>query len=572
MSSQLLFAIVGGPILAALLAPIVRLIAGRSRSGFSTYCLLAHVVILGCAVLAVRAVVSRGALRAAVARLGPAGTFSLDRASGEEVLVAAVLFLALSAFGADLLGGARHGGAFLGLLFVEQAAVNLVLVADNLLGLYAGLVALSLSLMLLIGLDFAAPGGSAALRVFATLEVPAVVALAQIWVGDPRLATIALSNLGSEMHGAAPAALLVGVPVAVALASRAGLTPLQHWVVVGCRAAAAPVAVAIAAIALPVGGIVVARILESGAVDPSWLQVAGALGALTALVAAAGALRERTGLGWLAYAAVAQVGLAVVGFALGTPAGSEAGWLTLGSGAVAITLAGLAFARRVRPGAASGRLARAGNVEGWAARIAFGLGYASLVPLPPLASFAARRALVGALLADNSAVGRLALASVLVATFALAAAVWPVLVETVSLDVTPRTARVSLRSGWSVGGALTLLAGLTFLTGVVPRSWLVVLAASSPPVVDRFGDLAAALLVSLALGVAIGWRWLAVAGPRADLPRLRGSWAVVVALAQRARLGAALDPYLLVGGVLLGLGRLSALLLNNTLGRLVRAQ
>ena len=45
----------------------------------------------------------------------------------------------------------------------------------------------------------------------------------------------------------------------------------------------------------------------------------------------------------------------------------------------------------------------------------------------------------------------------------------------------------------------------------------------------------------------------------------------LVWLGERSRVDVLLDPYLIVGGILLGLGRASATVLHHTLGRLARA-
>jgi hypothetical protein len=114
------------------------------------------------------------------------------------------------------------------------------------------------------------------------------------------------------------------------------------------------------------------------------------------------------------------------------------------------------------------------------------------------------------------------------------------------------------------------LAVLSVLVGVLPLSWLVQAAglatvlslAQSNPI----ADLVAATVLALATGIALGWAPL---GQR--LTQLK-AWASRLGWVERQlHLDQASDPYVIIGGILLTLGRLSAALLDQTLGRLVRA-
>ena len=188
-----------------------------------------------------------------------------------------------------------------------------MLLAGGLFALYLGLLLLSFSLVAMVGLDFAHGSASAALRVFATPEVPAAVALASFWLIDARAGTVVLADLARQApwlsDGTSP---LLVAPIVVALVARAGLAPFQQWVVTGCRAAAAPAAAGIAGLAVPLGGLVLTRVAGAAVpLDRQWLDALAFLGGFTALVAALGALRANTSLGWLGYAATAQVGFAV---------------------------------------------------------------------------------------------------------------------------------------------------------------------------------------------------------------------------------------------------------------------
>ncbi len=592
MTSDVLLGMIVVPVLAALLTPLLGVLARRSASAFVAFAQL------GVVALAISG--ARGAPASLVVgvRGGIVGLhleLALDRAAGLEVLVAALLFAAIGLFSQGFVRGARQATAFFALLLAEQAAVNLVLLASDLVALYVGLLLLSFSLTLMLGLDFAATGRSAALRVLATLEVPAAVALASIWLIDARAGTVALSDLPRLAPWLGrPSSLILLLPLVVALLSRAALVPFQQWVVVGCRSAAAPVAVSIAGVVVPLGGIALTRVVGAVSLDPTWLQGLAALGALTALVAALGALRETTALGWLGYAAVAQAGFAALGFAGATPDRQAAGWLILVSGALALTLAGFGLALVARAHRGSHRVGLARFPGSLAASLAFGIGLLALAPLPSLPTFTARHLLLRSLLLEPPG-GTLALAVlVVVATFLLAVSVWRCARGTsdaIAADAGP--ARWTTRAGTSslriagrepangdadtapsVDAALVGLATLTVLLGILPLGWIVPATGLdrllSIPAAGSLADVGVTALDSLtivaALGTAVVWERLAY---RVQPPKGMQHW--LRWLDRRIPFRQASDPYVVVGALVLGLGRASAVLLSQTLGRLVRA-
>lgn len=63
-----------------------------------------------------------------------------------------------------------------------------------------------------------------------------------------------------------PLSWIVVAPIIIAVISRLGLVPLQNWPIAACRAATAPVAIVVVAIALPAGAFVLSR--HDGVVIP----------------------------------------------------------------------------------------------------------------------------------------------------------------------------------------------------------------------------------------------------------------------------------------------------------------
>jgi formate hydrogenlyase subunit 3/multisubunit Na+/H+ antiporter MnhD subunit len=594
------------PALFAALAPFVAAFAARLRA-VDVYYPIAHLASLAAAIFALRTPAATLALGLSGAPASTQILLTFNRPVAAELSGVALLFLILAMFGRGLVRETRLGRAFLTLLLWLQTAIAVVLVSGDLFALYLGLLLLSLSLVLLIGLDFGAPGGSAALRVFATLEVPAAVALAGLWVVDARAETVAVTDLAQKAAWLArPESLALSLPIAIALLSRAGLVPFQQWVVVGCRAAAAPVAIAIAALAVPTGAIVMARLIASLPLDPSWLLALGVLATATALLASFAALRERTARGWLADIAVAQVALAIVSFAKNDVAASATGWVLLGSGALTALAVGLGLAVATRVAGSDDVRGAGPRVVGWIPAATLALGYLAIGAVPPFASFGARQLLVGRLMNGAATFPDVLCGlGVLLATAALGASVWrrltapglvtfdgphdepmpssPVLVATsVSSQRTPQRARAPVlprpgpaeadrpRLAGTSLAALVMASALLLVSGEIPSKELANLIGVAWPGELVTTNTRASALVGAALLFGLGWEYA-----RSRLARWSDRWndwlRPVIALQRRYELTRIGDPYLVAGWLLLTLGRVSAALIDNTLGRLVRA-
>jgi formate hydrogenlyase subunit 3/multisubunit Na+/H+ antiporter MnhD subunit len=604
MSADLVLWVVLAPAIGAIVSPLFAALATRQRVAEGFYP-LAHLAILVLTIQALRSPPEG-------ATIGLHGTpassqlyLALDRANGVQLAVAGALFLVLGAFAPAFVRGTRHGHAFLTYLLWLQAAVNLTLVAADLLGLYLGLLLISFSLVLMIGLDFGAAGQNAALRVFATLEVPAAVALTSLWMIDARVETASLSTLAQSAPWLArPDAWPLTVPIVVALLSRTGLVPFSKWVGIACRASAGPVAVAIAGIALPVGVIAFARIVAAVPFAGDWRSGLEAIAAATALVAAVAAMREKGSRGWLAYVAVAQVAFAALGFTEQNVDGQAAAWLTLIGGATIITLVGLGLATALRATQRDELPTLVDRSLGRLPATMMSIGYLALAPIPPFSTFAGRRALVASLLTGGSRVDLASAFAVLLATTILAAATWRHAVGNLSVDTpavragaTPakRSTAPQVRAKEPVTNgrqeasppsptrgeadpslgpvsalALMALTGCVITMSIVPEAQWASAVGAVWPRTDPLRDGVSSLLVGLAVGGSLGWgvisSRLAVRAPHSP-----DAWRQLKRLENRYGLGRVTDPYLMVGGILLTLGRFSSSLLNNTLGRLVRA-
>lgn len=111
--------------------------------------------------------------------------------------------------------------------------------------------------------------------------------------------------------------------------------------------------------------------------------------------------------------------------------------------------------------------------------------------------------------------------------------------------------------------------GSSFLSylGLTDLFWLPTLVASSLP---PWPNIAATLLIGVVVGLAFGEPTLVtMLGSRRRSARVLRQ---VGSLWKHWRLDSALDPYVLIGGLLMILGQASAVILDQTLGRLARAR
>lgn len=597
MIDRLLLWLIAGPLLLAVVAPMIQ--TGSPRRAAPVHA-IGHLVLLVSAVAALLVPSQSVVVGVRGGGLGVPLGLSLNRPVVVELIVAAVLFLAISLASDKLARASRHGLAFLSLLAIAQGAVNLVFLATDLLTLYGGLAILSLCLTVMIGLDFSNAGRDAGLRVLITLEAPAAVALASFWLIDARTGTLSLVEVPGRIQSLGPtSALLLTLPVLIALIARVALAPLQHWVIVGSRVGAAPVAASIAGLAVPIGGVVFARLIGVATLgNPALLHAMALLAALSAVLAGIGTLWETNALGVLAYLAMAQVSLAAVGFATPGGLGDSAGWLGLGSGALALTTLGLGLTSAIRASRDTKLANLASGPVGWLSASAVALGSLALAPLPPFATFEARTMLLSSLVIDGTNWGILAALLTVLATFlvTVGALRLPLAIfRSAALEASPTTEVTEERPGLKKGkgkrtrltptsgarlprriddlgevaGVLIGLIALNALVGIVPLPWLTSLVGASAA--STAGP-TLSIVFTIVVGIVVLAAVRSVDVPSALVGRLplkttRG----VQSLLQRYHPERAIDPYLACGSLLLLLGRISAAILDNTLGRLARA-
>ena len=576
MTSHLILWLIVVPSLATILVPSLGIVLPHWRPALFK---LAHVACCALAVVAltgspadVVVAVRRGALDLQFGLI-------LDYPTGIALILAALLLLIVGWFSQGYVRGARYATAFLSLLLLEQGAINVVLLAGDLVTLYAGLLVLSFALMFMIGLDFVASGGNAALRVFASLEVPAAFAFVGFWLIDARAGTTSLADLARRpdwLNYSSSWALLL--PIVVTLVGRAGLAPLQNWVVSGCRAAIAPASVAIAGVALPVGALVLARLV--GTVVPAdslWTQGLTLLGVLTAVVCGVGALRENTVPGWLGYLAAGQVGLATVGLTVAGSIGRLAGMVDLATVALAITTVGLAAGLAMQESQHNRLTALAALPRIQRVRWPLAIGLLALATVPPFGTYTERQLILSSLLDQGAGWRWVVAGAFVVGTTLLAAAVWKTLFRLVlgqpdeqSADLDGQAHLTKMPPNETIGGIVGLASIITLVGALDPLRGSFVTAAVSPWPTSA-ATVASSVLLFLAIVLSIGGTLVAgrIEFSNHHLDRVADllSW-----LWRRGRLDRVLDPYVVVGWLLLTTGQISAATLNQTIGRLARAR
>lgn len=569
------------PVLATLLAPCVGTIVPAWRRGVFTG---GHLFSLGLALLVWRLAPLQTVVDMRAGPLNVQFELGVTNDTGLGLVLVALLFLVISTFSRGYVQGARHGAAFLALLLLGQAAVTLVLEANDLFALYSGLLVFSIVLTSLIGLDFAAVGERAALRVFATLEVPSTLALVGFWLIATRAGTASLVRLSlAPPVWSEPGAMISFVPIMVALLARSGIFPVQNWAVVGCRATTAPTAIVVAGVALPLGALVLVRLI--GVILPAsgpWLTLLALLGASTAVVAGASALQERSALGWLGNLAVGQIGLVIVGFAVYSSGSRAAGQLGLIGAILGVVLSGMGVGIAVRAAQHPRVAGLAQQPMPWLGRVALGLGLFALVPLPPFPGFTARWLILVTLLQNPAPWAALVAVLDVLGTLLLAAAVWKVILDPaealngefaaesatyrappVSLVQSSGTARHGAKSDWEIP---SVLAGSLIVTGILSITqplWLPL----PPAELGGWAGYAALVLLGLAVGGGVAWHTTVTAPAWLNWLGWAISWGN-----RRLRLGQLCDPYVVIGGSLMAAGQLSAGILNQTLGRLARSR
>ncbi|HEV2752544.1 MAG TPA: proton-conducting transporter membrane subunit, partial [Solirubrobacteraceae bacterium] len=280
----------------------------------------------------------------------------------------------------------RARSALAGLLAFLAAMQGLVL-AEGLLTLliFWELVgALSARLIAFSRDDPTAPGG--AVRAFLTTRAAdvglylAVLALLA--------ATGSLAFEQARPEGAL--GVLVGLGLVLAAMGKSAQAPLQTWLA-GAMAGPTPVSALLHSATMVAAGVYL--LVRSDALLAGWpLQVAGWVGALTAVAGAAIALGQADLKRVLAGSTSSQLGLMFVGAAAGGPAVAVFHIVAHAAGKACLFL-GAGIFQHERGSTALERLAGAGRDDRTALAV-FAVGAASIAAVPPLAAFWSKEAIV----------------------------------------------------------------------------------------------------------------------------------------------------------------------------------
>ncbi len=405
------------PLVGALLAGIIAAATARSdrpagRAAVTAIAIVAAGLALAAAIVVATTLVGFeiGALAAIT---GPLFTWIVLPGVVVEVglkvdALSLVLSLAVALLGFLTVVAAAGGGVrdatharFRALLLFALAALQLIVLAENLVLLLAGWEAAGIAAALLVAHHMDAEGGRAALRMVAVdrIGTMALVALLFLVYGVMRAAGApptlfaldAIERFGATFIPVAPwiAALLFAAAIA-----RAAQLPFCFWLP-GASVAPAPAAALLFGGALVAAGIVLlARLDFVLAMSPAVLRTAAAIGALTALAGGAMALVENDLRRLVASLVLAQLGFAMLAAGMGALSVAIVQLLVTAFAGALLFLAAGAVVRRLDGECdvrAMGGLKPRMPVSAWG----FTCGAAACAGIPPIAGFFGKEAVLG---------------------------------------------------------------------------------------------------------------------------------------------------------------------------------
>ncbi|WP_159996196.1 proton-conducting transporter membrane subunit [Roseomonas sp. 18066] len=356
--------------------------------------------------LGVAALALASALALAAAPQEVDGFLHLDALNLWLVPLAALVGLSAAAASLAILPaerlGPRASRAYFAAFQLFLGAVQLALLADNMVVLWAALQAAVMAAVLLAALRRGPAAVAAAWKLLILGGVGIALALfgtillglaAQPYAGgsEVSLSFNALLRVGREADGGL--LTLAFVFLLVGYGSIAALVPLQGWLADATAEAPAAVPALLNTLLLVAAlhAILRARAvvaLNPEVVAPGTLMMA--LGLATLLLAGLSLWRRRDAGRWLAWIGIAQSGLAAFAFGLGGPAAIAGILLLLGQGLLLGALAlALAEARLMRGAQQLSALAGLSASRPWlGAGVALALlGLAGLPPFSPFAAF-----------------------------------------------------------------------------------------------------------------------------------------------------------------------------------------
>jgi len=246
----------------------------------------------------------------------------LDALSLVMMLVVTFVGFLIHLYSTEFMSGDDGYGRFFCYLNLFVAAMLLLVLADNLLLLYAGWEGVGLCSYLLIGFWYRDPAnGQAACKAFIVTRIGDAALLVGLLLLFSQLGTLAIAPLLSHARQVWPpgsvmptltAALLLGGAI-----GKSAQFPLQVWLP-DAMAGPTPVSALIHAATMVTAGVyLIARMHTLYDLAPAVKLAVAAIGAATLLLAAAAALNQHDFKRILAYSTISQLGYMFLGLGVG---------------------------------------------------------------------------------------------------------------------------------------------------------------------------------------------------------------------------------------------------------------
>jgi NADH-quinone oxidoreductase subunit N len=220
------------------------------------------------------------------------------------------------------------GGEYYVLCLTALLGIFVLISANSLLTVYLGLELLSLSLYALVAFDRdSGEAAEAAVKYFILGAIASGVLLYGMSMLYGLTGTLDLDQLGSIVQRVPDAALIIGIAfVVAAIAFKFGAVPFHMWVPDVYQGAPTSVTLYIATVSTLGSFALIMRLLTHGlaGAPATWTQMLMAVAVLSLLVGNLGAIAQTNLKRMLAYSAIANAGLVLLGFATGSSAGYQA--------------------------------------------------------------------------------------------------------------------------------------------------------------------------------------------------------------------------------------------------------
>jgi NADH-quinone oxidoreductase subunit N len=221
-----------------------------------------------------------------------------------------------------------RGGEYYVLCLTALLGIFVLISANSLLTVYLGLELLSLSLYALVAFDRdSGEAAEAAVKYFILGAIASGVLLYGMSMLYGLTGTLDLDQLGSIVQRVPDAALIIGIAfVVAAIAFKFGAVPFHMWVPDVYQGAPTSVTLYIATVSTLGSFALIMRLLTHGlaGAPATWTQMLMAVAVLSLLVGNLGAIAQTNLKRMLAYSAIANAGLVLLGFATGSSAGYQA--------------------------------------------------------------------------------------------------------------------------------------------------------------------------------------------------------------------------------------------------------